>query len=244
MKLDVVYEYVKNYFKDNFLEAYLIFDGRIDYIDKKYGELFDKEIKNKYNIDDVKNNENLDEINLEVHEILNRFVLEYFTDSQVEDCKLLYNYVRDLLIKREVNQNFSDDIFNHIVKLVMARTWSQYDKSRLGKDDFDHVINLIYNNSSNQYARMIDRNIEKILDSRLDFFEIQKLGIDKSELKRYVINEIFTKERRDFLIKMRSLVVSSDGHMSRIGMQLNKYINEYFAKYLEKYSVCNKFDKD
>jgi len=240
MKYDLVYEYVKKYFKDNFLEAYLIFDGRIEYIEKKYIELYNKKIKNKYNIDDIKNNKNLDDINMEVNNILNQFVLEYFTESQIEDCELLYNNVKNILIDRGINKNFSNEIFEHIVKLVMARLWSQFDRSRLNKEDFNHVINIVYNNTCNQYARMIGKKIENILDSRLDFFEMQKLGVDKTELKRNVINSIFKNENVDFLVKIRNLVIIEGNSLSRIGILLNKYINQYFSNYSDKYDSTDK----
>lgn len=236
MKYDDAYEYVKDYFQRNFLESYLIFEGRMQYIENIYVNFYKDNIRSQYSVDDIISGR----IDGDINKYLENFVGEYFTRQQREDILVLNDYVNDLLVERGVNINYSNDIFEHIVRLVSSRVWSQFDRSRIGKEDFKHIINLVYNNICNQYARLIDKKIEKILDNRLDYFELRKLGLDKEELKKYVIDSVFKNEIRSFLIKLKILVVNPDRELSDTGIKLNKYINQFFSKY----SVKDKVDKN
>lgn len=233
MKYDEAYEYVKDYFQRNFLESYLIFEGRMQYIENMYVSFYGDNIRNQYSVDEIING-NVDD---DISKYLDNFVGEYFTKNQREDIIILNNYVKEVLVKRGVNVNFSDDIFEHIVRLVSSRVWSQFDRSRIGKEDFNHIINLVYNNICNQYAKLIDKKIEQILDNRLDYFELRKLGVEKEQLKKFVIGSIFKNGSKNFLVRVKSLIISSDRMLSETGGELNKYINEYFAKYSDKYDV-------
>lgn len=230
MKYDEAYEYVKDYFQRNFLEFYLIFEGRMQYIENIYVNFYKDNIRSQYSVDDIISGR----VDSDINKYLENFVGEYFTKQQREDILVLNDYVNDLLVECGVNINYSNDIFEHIVRLVSSRVWSQFDRSRIGKEDFKHIINLVYNNICNQYARLIDKKIEKILDNRLDYFELCKLGLDKDELKKYVIDSVFKNEVRSFLIKLKILVVHHDRELSDTGIKLNKYINQFFSKYLVK----------
>lgn len=232
MKFDEAYDYVKNYFQRNFLESYLISEGRMQYVESDYLNFFRDNIINQYDIVDITSGN----VDSDLNKYLENFVSEYFTKKEREDILFLNNYVSEFLSKCGVNQCFSDDIFDHIVKKISSRVWSQFDRSRLGKEDFDHVINLVYNNILNEYSKSIAIKVDNILDKRAnEYFDLRKLGLDKDKLKKYVVDVVFKNESRIFLIKVKSLIISIDRNLTDTGIELNKYVSEYFSKYLNKY---------
>ena len=134
-----LYEYVNNYFHRNFPESYILIPSTlVEYkIDKNvlikqnFINKFGEDIHNKYSATLIRNGN----VDLEIDKILDSFVDMYFTPSMRKDCSILYDYIRNLLIKKNVGNRFSSDIFDHFVKSIVARVWSQYDESRFNTDD-------------------------------------------------------------------------------------------------------------
>lgn len=232
-----LYEYVNNYFYRNFPESYILIpDTLVEYkidnvgeIRNEYVKMFLMKIQSKYDMVDIKNGK----VDDELYEILNSFVNKYFVFSMRNDCSLLSSYVRDLLIKKGIGNKFSSDIFDHFVKSIVARVWSQYDESRFNTDDFNHVIDLVYNNIYGQYEKIISERIEQLINYNYDIISFRNIKFDINELKQFVFMMIIKRENREFLGRLNKLKIIPDSELSKTGIELDGYVKQYI-KFLNR----------
>ena len=232
-----LYEYVNNYFYKNFPESYILIpDTLVEYkidnigeIRNEYVKMFLMKIQSKYNIDDMKNGK----VDEEFYTILDSFVNKYFTSSMRNDCSSLYSYVRNLLIKKGLGNKFSSDLFDHFVKSIVARAWSQFDESRFNVDTFDHVIGLIYDNIYSQYEKMINDRVDQLINYNFDIISNRNNKFDMVELKKFVNMMIFKREDRTFLSRLNKLKINPDVELSRTSLVLDSYVKQYI-KFLNR----------
>ena len=222
MRLDDVYEYIRNYFLRNFPESYIIFNKYDAY---NFGNEYVK-------IQNVFKDKNLLEVmdgkyDDEIHKYLDNYLKGYFTKTQIIDCSALYGYVQKVLKHRKVNKNFSNDIFDHIVKLVVAEVWPLYDSSKLYTAELDSIIIDVHKKVYNIISRQISEKIEQLLDHDVYFIKLRENKLDKILLKQYVIKSILLNEERLFLEKVSSLVITPDGELSVTARNIEKYVDKF-----------------
>lgn len=226
-----IYDYVKNYFRKHYVEYYLIFDDNgLKYAQNNYVNVVRDKISEKYKFADIRSGR----VDNEIGNVLNDFINKYYTSMQRGDVKILYNYVYNRLIIQGEDKKYNVDMFDHMVKLVVSRVWPQYDNSRLNKDDFNKTIDLIYNNIYKTTILKINKKLDQLMDFDYEMFKYKKMGIERDAIKNYVVKEILKREEREFLIRLDSLVVNPDAELSRTGIEMKKYINQYIALVLGK----------
>lgn len=240
MRLDDVYEYIRNYFLRNFPESYIIFNKYDAY---NFGNEYVK-------IQNVFKDKNLLEVmdgkyDDEIHKYLDNYLKGYFTKTQINDCSALYGYVQMFLKSRGLNKNFSNDIFDHIVKLVVAEVWPLYDSSKLYTAELDSIIIDVHKKVYNIISRQISEKIEQLLDHDVYFIKLRENKLDKNLLKQYVIKSILLNEERLFLEKVSSLVITSDGELSITARNIEKYVDKFIrGDRLDKVDVVESKKED
>ena len=144
----IIYDYIKNYFRKNFVESYLLFpdssllfklDG-LQNIQSQYIEVIKENFCDKYDVTDIKNGK----LDSEIEKVLDNFVNMFFTDNMRKNCHILYNYVKELLIKKQINSNYNEDMLDHLIKSIVVRIYPQYDKTKLNTKEIDEQIIVVY----------------------------------------------------------------------------------------------------
>lgn len=232
-----LYDYVNNYFKRKFPESYILIPEllvkfKIDnnkLIKDDFLNEFRKNIQNKYSVDDIKSGK----VDSQIDIVLNSFVDKYFTPTMRKDCSVLYDYVRDILVKKGIGEKFSNDIFDHFVKSIVASIWTQYDSSRLNTDVFDHIIGLNFESMYRNYVSMINDRVEQLINYNFDILSFRDKRVNMDELKLFVSRMIIKRESREFLSRIDKLKINPNGELSMTGIKLDDYVKLYF-KHLNK----------
>ena len=232
-----LYDYVNNYFRRNFPESYILIPEpltkfKIDnnkLIKDAFLNEFGENIQNKYSVDDIKSGK----VDSQIDKILDSFVDKYLTSSMRKDCLVLYDYVRNLLIKKGIGNKFSSDIFDHFVKTIVAIVRSQYDSSRLYTEEFDHIIGLHFEIVYRNYVSMINDRVDQLINYSFNIISFRNKKINMEELKLFVSRMILKRENREFLGRIDKLKINSDGELSRTGIELNSYVKQYI-KFLNR----------
>lgn len=245
-----VYEYIRSYFQRKFPEYYFLFDKqRMSYIDKMYIAMIKEDIMQKYEYQDIIDGKK----NKEIEVVLNNYVNMKVTMEQRNEYRKLYRYCFNFFREYDVNNDFSSDIYDHIIKTIVVKMWQLYGGIKLDRVNFKDDLIRYYDDGckrvrENTYIKVVD-----MINANLNITDMAGLEIDNVNMMKYIVYRILSGEKRDFLRRLGYVINDMDNVIPLTNDKMEQYVDNslvwkkiksYMKEYVDRTTKKEQHDEN
>jgi len=245
-----VYEYIRSYFQRKFPEYYFLFDKqRMSYIDKMYIMMIKEDIMQKYEYQDIIDGKK----NKEIEVVLNNYVNKKITMEQRNEYRKLYRYCFNFFREYDVNNNFSSDIYDHIIKTIVVKMWMFYGGIKLDRVNFKYDLIRYYDDECKKVRSGTFQKVVDMINANLNITDMAGLEIDNANMMKYIVYRILSSEKRDFLRRLGYVINDMDNVFPLTNDKMEQYVDNslvwkkiktYMKEYVDRTTKKEQHDEN